>query len=215
MNPQLSNKVNSLWGLGLFAAAREYTTTLKSRCDRKVSEVPYFLWKSWALTEAFEAGAVFALSRGKLLSLAQLDLYLGLKNQFDEFPRSDYDDLDLYGIKSDLSRLDVKTATKELLRNLKPRCDYWRPFPFSNLWHGWALMEAYKDGAVFAVSDGSFTSLEKFHEKHNEYTRYLRLRERVSGVPCAEQTFFYINPFKTGGFEAQSTCEWSPLSKLH
>jgi hypothetical protein len=198
-----------LWGLGLFAAAREYTTTLKSRCDRKVREVPYFLWKSWALKEAFEAGAVFALSRGKLLSLSQLELYLGLKNQFDEFPRSDYNDLDLYGIKTDLGRLDMKNATKELLRNLKPRCDYWRPFPFSNLWHGWALMEAYKDGAVFAVSDGSFTSLGKFHEKHNEYTRYLRLREHVSGIPCEEQTFFYINPLKTGGLEAQSTCDWS------
>ena len=208
MNPQLSNKVNSLWGTGLFVAAREYTTTLQSRCDRKVSEVPHFLWKSWALKEAFEAGAVFALSRGKLLSLAQLDIYLGLKNQFDEFPRSDYDDLNLYGIKSDLGRLDVKNASKELLRNLKPRCDYRRPFPFSNLWHGWALMEAYKDGAVFAASDGEFTSLGNFHEKHNEYTRYLRLRERVSGVPCAEQTFFYLNSLNTGGLEAQSTYDW-------
>jgi hypothetical protein len=211
MNPQLSNKVNSLWGLGLFAAAREYTTTLKSRCDKRVDYVPYFLYGSWALKEAFEAGAVFALSRGKLLSLAQLDLYLGLKNHFDEFSSSDHDDLDLYNIKAELGRLDMKTATKRLLRSLTHRCDDFRLFRFLPLWYGWALMEAYKDGAVFAVSEGKFASWNDFYEQHNQYTRYLRLREKVSGEPCPENTFFYINPFKTGGFEARSKCEWPLL----
>jgi len=211
MNPQLSLKLNGLWRLGLSAAARDYTTTLESRYDKRVDDVPYFLWGSWALKEAFEAGAVFGLSQGKLLSLAQLDQYMGLKNQFDEFSSSDHDDLDLYNIRSELGRLDLKSATKELLRSLKHRCDDFRLFRFLPLWYGWALMEAYKDGAVFTVSEGKFASWNDFYEQHNQYTRYLRLREKVSGEPCPENTFFYINSLKTVGFAARSKCEWPLL----
>ena len=180
MDPKLFDKVTNIWSMGLDRASREFMGTMETRCDMRINEAPYFAWKKWSIKEAFESGAVFALSQGNFLSLAQLEQYLSLKDQFGDSTLSNDGDFDLYNIKPQVKGTDLKTPITAFLRDAHP--DF-RLFGVIRLWYGWALMKAYKDGAVFAISEGEFNSWMDFYERNNDYVRYVSLREKVSGVP--------------------------------
>jgi hypothetical protein len=195
MNPQLFDKITNTQSWGLNRASREFKGAMETRCDRRSREVPYYLWGKWAIKEAFESGAVFALSQGKFLSLAQLEQYLNLKDQFDDTTLSNDGDFDLYNIKPQVKSIDLKTAIKAFLRNAHPDL---RLFGVIRLWYGWALMKAYKDGSIFAISEGEFNSWMDFYERNNDYVRYMSLREKVSGEPCPKGLMLFQS---VAGFE--------------
>lgn len=198
MNPQLFNKVTNVRFWGLDRSSREFTNALEPRCDKKINETPYFLWGKWALKEAFESGCVFALSQGKFRSLTQLEQYLGLKDQFEDSTLSNDEDLDLYYLKTQVEELDLKTPVRAFLRDAHPDL---RLFGVIRLWYGWALMKAYKDGAVFAISEGQFNSWEDFYKQNNNYVRYMALREKVSGEPLPKGSVLFQS---VSGFEVRT-----------
>jgi hypothetical protein len=195
MGPKLFDKITNIQSWGLNRACRKFTDALRPCCDKRIDEAPYFAWRSWALKESFESGAVFALSQGKFLSQAQLEQYLSLKDQFDDSTLSNDGDFDLYNIKSQIKDSDLKTPVKAFLRNAHPDL---RLFGVIRLWYGWALMKAYKDGAIFAISEGEFNSWMDFYERNNDYVRYMSLREKVSGEPCPKGLMLFQS---VAGFE--------------
>jgi hypothetical protein len=197
MDPQLFNKVTNVWSWGLYRASREFMETLEPCCDKKINEAPYFAWRKWALKKAFESGAVFALSQGKFRSLPQLEQYLVLRDQFDGTTLSNDKDFDLYYLKSQVEDLDLKAPVRAFLRGAHP--DF-RLFGVIRLWYGWALMKAYKDGAVFAISEGQFNSWEDFYKQNNDYVRYMALREKVSGEPLLKGSVLFQS---VSGFEVR------------
>jgi hypothetical protein len=198
MDPQLLNKVTNIWSWGLDRASREFTNALEPRCDKRTNEAPYFAWRKWALQEAFESGAVFSLSQGKFLSLAQLEQYLSLKDQFDDSTLSNDGDFNLYNIKPQVKSIDLKTPVKAFLRGAHPDL---KLFGVIRLWYGWALMKAYKDGAIFAISEGQFNSWMDFYKQNNNYVRYMALREKVSGEPLPKGSVLFQS---VSGFEVRA-----------
>jgi hypothetical protein len=198
MDPKLFDKIINIQSWGLNRASREFMGAMETRCDKRIGEVPYYLWGKWALKEAFESGAVFALSQGKFLSLAQLEQYLSLKDQFDDSTLSNDGDFDLYNIKPQVKSIDLKTPVKAFLRGAHPDL---RLFGVIRLWQGWALMKAYKDGAIFAISEGQFNSWMDFYEHNNNYVRYMALREKVSGEPLPKGSVLFQS---VSGFEVRA-----------
>ena len=198
MDPQLFNKVTNMWSWGLDRASREFMKALESCCDKRINEAPYFAWRKWALKKAFESGAVFALSQGKFRSLPQLERYLVLRDQFDGTTLSNDKDFDLYYLKSQVENLDLKAPVRAFLNDAHPDL---RLFGVIRLWYGWALMKAYKDGAVFAISEGQFSSWEDFYEQNNNYVKYMALRETVSGVPLPKGSILFQS---VSGFEVRT-----------
>ena len=196
--PQLFDNIANVRSWGLDRASKKFKDALEPCCDKRINETPYFLWRKWALKEAFKSGAVFALSQGKFLTLTQLEQYIALRDQFDGTTLSNDKDFDLYYIESQVESTDFKTAVRAFLKDARPDL---RLFGIIRLWYGWALMKAYKDGAVFAISEGQFNSWEDFYEQYNNYVRYMALREKVSGVSLPKGALLFQS---VSGFEVRA-----------
>lgn len=175
------DKADALWyTLKVSQYARDYCRLMESKADHFSSEPPHHLWGKWAIIEAFKSGAFFALSGGKFTCLEECKEYYSLKETIEETQGSDL--LRAYTIEEEVNNLDLEKAVKPFLRCIRDKIDErkWRIYP---LWYGWALMEAYKNGALFAFSGSKFRSWHEYYHARNNYCKYLKLREKVEGIP--------------------------------
>jgi hypothetical protein len=52
-----------LWEIGAGPVSRDFCNSLKCRADKVIQEAPNHLWHGWAIMEAFQAGAAYALDQ--------------------------------------------------------------------------------------------------------------------------------------------------------